>query len=741
MTSVEPAHVDVSLLLEAIPDAVVVADMDSRIVYANAAVEQLLGWRADELRGQPLHIIQPGRMHGVHDAGFGRYAETGVKRLFGSPIRLPALHADGTERDIELNLAEIHDPGGRRLVVGVLRDLRERVELERSLKVLSYLRATTAATARLWTRLEPELVLQTLTDVLVEDFDGALVRTWIHEPETSTLRMMTSGGLSTRVADSPRHRIDIATHPHKIGQVARTRQPFITNDLSADPQFDQDWVHESELHAALCLPLLAGPDLLGLLVYFSREPIYDEMAETIGHLAALASAALNDSRLVGQEREARAAADVARTRFELLADVSERLVGSLNPEETVQRVAEASVPAFADWCVVDLVVGAGGLNTVASTHRLPEQLGLIRKLRSRYPPNARRDPPHAIYRALEAGAAIREVVSDADLAARAVDHEHMSLLRRLGIGSHVVVPLIARGRTMGAISFIRGPDRDVFDADEAVTAEDLARRSALSIDNAQLYRSAQQAIQLRDRFLAMASHELRTPLSVVRGHWELLERRSRTARGAAGPDAEKTTASLGRLGQGIDQLQRLVEDLLDVNRLHGGEMEMDLRPVDLASLVRGTVEDLPDGPTRVRMQLPPGPMVGTWDVARLTQVVANVLGNALKYSPADAVVDVSLTEGTRTVLLRVADSGIGIPPDELEAIFEPFSRAPNASGQHYPGLGLGLAISREIVGQLGGRMWAESEGEGRGSSFFIELECNGPGDPSAPDPTKTGEAT
>ncbi|MDQ3688499.1 MAG: ATP-binding protein [Chloroflexota bacterium] len=740
MTSIDRTQVDFGLLLEAMPDAVIVADMDSRIRYANAAVERLLGWRADELVGQPLHVIQPERLRVPHDASFGRYVATGNSRLMGSPIRVPALSRDGSECDIELNLAEIRDPTGHRLVVGVLRDLSERVELERSVSVLRYLKATTAAAARLWTRLDPTLVLQTLTDVLVEDFDAALVRTWISEPETGMLRMVTSGGLSKRVADSPRHHIDPATHPYKMGMVARTKQPFLKNDLGGDPQFDQAWVAREGIQAALCLPLLAGDELLGILVFFSRNPVFDEVAEIIGHLAALAAAALKDSELVAQERDARSGADRARARFELLAGVSEQLASSLNPEETVERIAEAVVPAFADWCVVDLVSSGETLETVASAHRDADMATLIGQLRLRYPPLARASPPHAIYRALDAGAPVWETVSDTDLEARAVDVGHLGLLRELGIGSHIVVPLAARGRAVGAISFVRGPEREPYDADAVVTAMDLARRSGLAIDNAELYRSAQQAIQLRDRFLAVASHELRTPLSVVRGHWELLQRRIGSPANAGTPDGDRTVTSLRRLGQGIDQLQRLVEDLLDVNRLGTGETHLERSPVDLVGLVRDAVDDLgPSRKGRVRLDLPTSAVVGAWDAARLTQVLGNVIGNALKYSPANGTVDVSLTAEPHTARFRVSDAGIGIAPDQLEAIFEPFSRAPNASAQHYPGIGLGLAISREIVDRLGGRIWAESVGEGRGTAFIVELPRSAPADPAVTGSAERGD--
>ena len=538
-------ELDFDKLLDAMPDAVLVADMESRIVYANASVHALLGWAPEALIGQSLHAIQPERLHEAHDSGFGRYATTGVRSLFGTPIRLTARRFDGTECDVELNLAEITDASGGRMVLGVLRDLGERVELERHLAVLRYLRAITAAAAQLWTRLDPKLVLSTLTDVLVKDFDAALARTWMYEPESNLLRLTTSAGLSTRIKGSSRETMDVATHPSKVAAVARTRTPLIRNDLT-DPAFDQDWVSREGLKSVACLPLVAGNQLLGVMVGFFREPIRDEVSETIGHLAALGAAALNDARLVGQEREARS-------------------------------VAEA-------------------------------------------------------------------------------------------------------------------------------------------------------AVTLRDRFLAVASHELRTPLTVVRGNWELLGRRLRAT--SSDPEAQRkqVDTSLRRLGQGIEQLRRLVEDLLDVNRLRGGAVELHRSEVDLVALIHDTVAGVTNltGRSRIRLDLPVGPVIGWWDAGRLTQVIHNLVANALKYSPPKSTVAVSLTELDGRVAIRITDSGIGIASDQLNVIFEPFSRAPNASDQHYPGLGLGLAVSREIVGQLEGAIWAESSGEGQGSSFVVELQRGSP---------------
>ncbi|MCV0402819.1 MAG: GAF domain-containing protein [Chloroflexi bacterium] len=716
-------QIEFGALLDAIPEAVIVADHTSEIVYANTAVEGLLGWSPSELVGSSLHSIQPDRMHDAHDRGFRRYVSTGTKTLFDGPIHLPARRRDGTERDVELSLAEVADADGTPLVVGVLRGATEQVDLERHIAILRYLKATTAAHTRLWTKVDPSVVLQTLTDVLVDDFDAALARTWIHDPETNTLRLQTSGGITTRIKGSTREVIDIATSPAKVAVVAREREPFIRVGLGGNPAFDQEFVARERIVSVIALPLVAGDQLLGAMVGFFRHAIPDEVAETIGHLAALAAATINDARLVAQEREAREEADRARGHFELLARVSERLVSSLSAEVSAQSLVDTVVPDFADWCIVDLVTDGPSLRAIASRHADPRVADHIAELRATYPPAEDEEPPHPIHRAISEGETVWESVEDGDLAARARDPRHLELLRAVGIGSHVVVPLVGRGAVMGAISFVRSASRPPFETDDVATAEDITRRAALAIDNAQLYRSAEQAVALRDRFLAVASHELRTPLSVVRGHWELLGRR--LAAEGSDPDTQRQQleASVRRLGQGIDQLQRLVEDLLDADRLRGQAVDLKPTELDMTMVVRETIEDLHDPAMRdrVRTILPDEPVDGVWDRARLAQVIGNLIGNALKYSPDDGNVEVEVTTREDVVRIRVTDSGIGIAAEQLDAIFEPFTRAPNAAAQHYPGLGLGLAVSREIVMTMGGRMWAESPGEGRGSTFTIEL--------------------
>lgn len=410
-------------------------------------------------------------------------------------------------------------------------------------------------------------------------------------------------------------------------------------------------------------------------------------------------------------------------RFALLAAIGETLGHSLDPTATVQGIAEALVPSFADWCVVDLIGPDRSLRMMASAHRDPALVPEIARLRATYPPDDRHHPAHPIYRAIDADGVLVERIADGDLRSRAVNDEHLTLLRELGIGSHVVAALESRGRVIGAISMIRRPEREPFTSAEVDTAREVAGRAALATDNAQLYRAAQEAIALRDRFIGVASHELRNPLAVVQGHWELLGRRLAAVTDELSPDsAERITSSMTRLGQGIGQLRRMVEELLDVRRITAGGIELERTDVDLGAVVRqAAVETGSAGEDRIVLHLPQEPIVGAWDRGRLEQVVTNLLVNALKYSPPESAVEVRLAQVGEVVQLRVTDAGIGIPPGELEAIFEPFRRAPNAEEQHYPGLGLGLAVSREIVAMHHGRLWAESAGEGRGSTFVVEL--------------------
>ncbi len=308
-------------------DAVIAADEQGRISLVNRAASELLGWRPEELLGRPLTAIMPQRMHVIHEAGFRRYITTHHARILGHPIRVPALRCDGTELDLELTLSSARLPDDHEIIVGTLRDLSDRVELERQIQASRYMRATTAAAAHLTTVLDVDRVLWVAVETIVEQFDAALARIWLKEPEPNMLRLRASAGLSHRIEGSSRQLIDISKYPFKVGLVARTRQPFAKSGLEGDPQFDQEWIKREKLEATAALPMLVAGDLEGVVVAFFRRPLDEEAFEALAMLAALVATAVNDAELYNRAQRA------LRTRDDVIGVVSHDLRGPLSTIE------------------------------------------------------------------------------------------------------------------------------------------------------------------------------------------------------------------------------------------------------------------------------------------------------------------------------------------------------------------------------------------------------------------------
>jgi signal transduction histidine kinase len=245
-----------------------------------------------------------------------------------------------------------------------------------------------------------------------------------------------------------------------------------------------------------------------------------------------------------------------------------------------------------------------------------------------------------------------------------------------------------------------------------------------AVREARLYREAQEAVRARDEFLSIAAHELRTPVTGIKGYAELLQRAQ--ARGAL--DQERLERALSGLGVAADRLAALTGDLLDVSRLRLGRLPFAPGPLDLAALVREGAERLGQrgGAHPLLLDVPDGDWMVEADAGRVEQVLANLLDNAVKYSPDGGPITLRMRREGDGVRLEVRDQGIGLSPGAEEAIFEPFGRGANAARAHIPGMGLGLHICRGIVERHGGRIWASSAGEGQGTTFAVWLPAQIP---------------
>jgi PAS domain S-box-containing protein len=421
-----------------------------------------------------------------------------------------------------------------------------------------------------------------------------------------------------------------------------------------------------------------------------------------------------------REQVARDESDAAQRRLEVLAEVSRLLDASLDYEATLQEVARVAVRTLADWCIVHLLEPDGAIRWLALAHGDPAKEAVARQLQERYPAT------EGVARVLRTG--VSEVyesdggeTSRSERAARAHDADHLRLLRELDSRAVMIVPLMARGKMLGALSMISTRPGRTYDASDLAIAEELARRCGQAVENARLHLEAQTAVKARDRFVSIASHELRTPIARVKGYAEMLL--------AANKDGDLTDEmlqrSLKRIDAASNRLAVLVRDLLDVSKISAGNLPLRLRTLDVTELVRDVVgryqEQLSGGQGHLLLEVVGTAGAVAADPDRIEQVLTNLLDNALKYSPDGAELRVRLQSKARGVLIEVQDHGIGLPPEATERIFEPFSRANNAEQLQITGMGLGLYICRNIVEQHNGRIWARSAGEGSGTVMSVWL--------------------
>ncbi len=434
------------------------------------------------------------------------------------------------------------------------------------------------------------------------------------------------------------------------------------------------------------------------------------------------TAAINIVRDVTEERRA---AEQQRVLSEASHAFTE--VG-LDLQEALDRLTRRVVETVGESCVVRLLSSDGEwLEPTAAYHPDPEARAFGAAMLQAAP---QRRTEGINGQVMATGQPVLIPVVEQTEFRTAVKPEYRAYLDRFTTHSVLVVPLRARDRVIGVLSAARETPGHPYTLDDQLLLQELADRAAFVIDNAQLYHQAQEAIGVRDQFLLIAAHELRTPITSLRGYAQLLLRSHQ--RNIL--DAARLERYLPALDESAERLVRLTEDLLDVSRLRTGRLPLRVESFDLAAFARRVVERYREvGPGhQVLLDLAADLPLVRADPGRLEQVVVNLLDNAVKYSPEGGEVRLIVEREGTGVALRVRDRGIGLPPESAEAIFEPFTRAPNAAARHIPGLGLGLHIAREIAARHGGKIRAESAGEGRGTTISLWLPTDR-GNPSGVD--------
>lgn len=402
---------------------------------------------------------------------------------------------------------------------------------------------------------------------------------------------------------------------------------------------------------------------------------------------------------------------------EFLAKATAIMNEPLEFAKTVEALARVAIPELGDWCVVEVGAESDVDAMIAAAHHDPSKEAELRAAFARRPP-PRPEDEHVSARVFRTSRSeLHTGVSGEWLLSDALGAEAPELAASLGVVSCMIVPLCARGRVLGTATFVASESRRRHDASDLAVAEDLATRAALVIDNARSMEQAWSATRARDELLAIVSHDLRSPLSAIMLGAERL-RMSATDNPALG----SSLRIVDIIARSAQRMERLVGDLVDYEQIKLKRLRIEPSPQEASSLVSAVVDLLEPSASEkhVRIEADVDAIEGIevlCDRGRIAQVLSNIAGNAVKFSPPGSTVRIVARPRGDQVEIAITDFGPGIPREQLAQIFV---RNWQAKSSDRRGLGLGLTIAKGIVDAHGGRIWAESD-VGRGSTFVFTL--------------------
>jgi len=594
-------------------------------------------------------------------------------------------------------------------VVGVIIDVTER---KRDSENNQFLADATADFAR---SLDYRANVSDVSRIAVQNFcdvaavvlihDGVLPGEVVSHAHRDPERLQLVADLEQALAQSPES-------PGLLARAIRSGQPLFLPRV-AGSQLRDEAVSEQHLHAlqaidissVICIPLVAREQTLGALIFGQESGrVFDQadfrIAIELGRRAALA---IENSLLLEQSFEREGEVSRANEALQLVADAGVALGSTFELSAALNSLVNLVVPRFADVCSISLQ-DDGRLRPVALAASNDE---LKQSLESFYAGN--RPSSQLIKSATEVIQSDRPVflreVPPELLAQLSSTSENLELAKRVEPRSLILMPLSARGQTLGVMTFMRVGTSVAFERDDLSLAGQIARRTAVATDNARLYNDARRANDAKDEFLGMMSHELRTPITVIHGGARVLRGRSENL------EPETRESILGDIERESDRLARMLENLLALARAEL-DREVILEPVLLQSLLPKLIKSVGAGSDRsLTLKSETGVPAVSAEPGYIEHIVRNLVGNAIKYSPTDSPIEVVVSHHNGGAAIRVLDRGFGVTEEEATKIFDRFYRSDRTS-RLAGGAGLGLAVCKRLVETMSGEIWATPREDG-----------------------------
>jgi len=667
------------VMLSSIADAVIATDQEGRIQFLNRVAHSLTGWSEREAVGRPAQEVLQ-----LVNIKNGQRLECPTTRVLkhgeitSHPEFVTLITRRGNRVPIEDKSAPIRDSDGRLIgCVVVFQDVTERRKADEMRLEVARQYATVAEAI-------PQMVWTAQADGSV-DF---LNRRWL---EYTGLTLDKSSGWLWLSAfhEEDRPRCDEAWR-HAIGHGSR----FEVEGRIRHSDGSSRW------HLIRALPVITQ---------------HGQISKWFGTCTDIDD----------QKR--------AEEAMRFLADASTILSASQDEISTLQRVAELAVPQIADLCTVYLSTtdeeGTLHVQLAAVSHMDPKRVELMVELDRRFPPAP--DQPRGATHILRTG--MTELASEVDahwLDAMASGPEHRQRLEALGIHSLMSVPLRGHREILGVLTFASMESGRRFIGRDLSLAEEVARRTTLALENNRLMAEitdtkveAEAANAAKDQFLAVLSHELRTPLTPVLLAVEEMAQEAHLA-----PDV-RHVIEMTRRNIGLEA--RLIDDLLDLTRIQRGKLQLQRVVIDAHDLLRSSIEicngDIESKKLCIIQELDARRHHVHCDPARLQQVFWNLIKNSVKFTGAGGtIIFRSRNDENGRIRIEVEDNGIGIRAEMLTKIFNAFEQGEKSRGRRFGGLGLGLAITKNLVEAHGGEIMAESGGADQGARFTVFLQTKEP---------------